>query len=34
MELKHVFATPAPPRRARPQPQKQEPGVLERFKFW
>jgi hypothetical protein len=33
MQLKHVFVAPppAPARRARP---KEQPGVLERFKFW
>jgi hypothetical protein len=32
MQLKHVFTAPAQPaRRARP---KEQPGVLDRFKFW
>jgi hypothetical protein len=34
MQLKHVFAAPPTPRRPRPQPQKEQPGLLERFKFW
>jgi hypothetical protein len=34
MQLKHVFAAPPAPRRPRPQPQKEQPGLLERFRFW
>jgi len=32
MQLRHVFAAPPAPRR--PRPQKEQPGLLDRFKFW
>jgi hypothetical protein len=34
LQLKHVFVAPPPPppsRRAKP---KEQPGLLDRFKFW
>jgi hypothetical protein len=34
MQLKHVFVAPPSPRRPRAQPQKEQPGLLDRFKFW
>jgi hypothetical protein len=32
MQLKHVFAVP--PAQRRPRPQKEQPGLLDRFRFW
>lgn len=41
MEIKHVFTPPAPPRRARPQPQPRQPTpgeriqrTIDKYRFW